>query len=67
MNLYNVIDTTLESKNSSRFRKFILKRIYKLIMTINGKIIDEKLQYNINREAYKKSVLSATGLKPTTT
>ena len=62
MNLYNVIDTTLESKNSSRFRKNILKRIYKLIMTTN-----EKLQYNINREAYKKSVLSATGLKPTTT
>ena len=67
MNLYNVIDTTLESKNSSRFRKNISKRIYKLIMTTNDKTIDEKLQYNINREAYKKSVLSATGLKPTTT
>ena len=37
-----VIDTTLASDNSSRFRKNLLERIQKLIMTIDNKTIDEK-------------------------
>ena len=38
-----------------RFRKNLLEIIQKLIMTSNNKIKDEKLQYNINREAGKVS------------
>ena len=36
------IDTTLASDNSLRFRKNLLERIQKLIMTIDDKIKDEK-------------------------
>ena len=43
-----VIDITLALDNSSRFRKNLLERIWKLIMIIDGKI-----KYNINREAAK--------------
>ena len=39
---FMVIDTTLASDNSSRFRKNRLERINRLIMTLNDKIIDEK-------------------------
>ena len=53
-----VIDTTLVSHNSLRFRKNLLERISKLIMTIDDQIKDEKLQYDINREAAKISALS---------
>ena len=49
-----VIDTSLASDNSSRFRKNLLERI-QLIMTIDDKIKDEKLQYDINREGAKIS------------
>ena len=38
------IDTTLASDNSSRFRKNLLERISKLIITIDNNIKDEKLQ-----------------------
>ena len=48
-----VIDTTLASDNSSRFRKNLLERILKVIMTTDDKIRDEKVQYNINRESPK--------------
>ena len=48
-----VIDTTLASDNSLRFRKNLLERIQKFIMKIDDKIKDEKLQYDINREAAK--------------
>ena len=44
-----VIDATLASDNLPRFRKSILKRTLKLIMTIDYKIRDEKLQHNINK------------------
>ena len=40
-------DTTLVSDNRLRFRKNVLK----LIVTIDDKIRDEKLQCDINREA----------------
>ena len=46
-----VIDITLASDNSSCFRKDLLERIEKLIMIVDDKIKDEKLQYAINREA----------------
>ena len=52
-----VIDTTLASNSSSRFRKNYSKGIEKLIMTIDDKVKDEELQYNINREAAKISAL----------
>ena len=38
-----VTDTTLASDNPSHFRKNLLERISKLIMTIDDKIRDEKL------------------------
>ena len=51
-----VIDASLAS---DRKKKHLLERIKKLVMTIDDKIGDEKLQYNINREAAKISVLSS--------
>ena len=53
-----VIDSTLASDNPLGFRKNLLERIVKLIMTIDDKIRDEKLQYDINREAAKITALS---------
>ena len=54
-----VIDTTLASDNSSHFRTNLLERISRPIMTINDKIIDRKIQYDINRKAAKTSVSSS--------
>ena len=54
-----VIDATLVSNNPSHFRENLLKRISKPIMTIDDKIRDEKLQYDINREAKKISALQS--------
>ena len=50
---------TLVSDNPSLFTKNLLERILKLIMTIDDKIRDEKLQHNINTEAAKISGLSS--------
>ena len=52
-----IIDIALSSDNPLWFRKIILT--YSKIMTINDQIIDENLQYNINREAAKISALSS--------
>ena len=54
-----VIDAILASDNTLCFRKHILERILKLIVTIDNKIRDEKLQYGINREEAKISALSS--------
>ena len=43
-----VIDATLALDNPSSFRKNPLERIYNLVMTIDDKITDEKLQYGIS-------------------
>ena len=63
INLYNictarpysfvVIHPTLASDNPPHFRKNLLERIWKLIMTTDYKIRDEKVEYDINREAAK--------------
>ena len=53
-----VNDTTLPSDNPLRFRKTLLKQIYNKIMTIDDHIRDEKVHYDINREAAKISTLS---------
>ena len=53
-----VNDTTLPSDNPLRFRKTLLKQIYNKIITIDDHIRDEKVQYDINREAAKISTLS---------
>ena len=51
-------DTTLPSDKPIRFRKRLLKQICNIkIMTINDQIRDEKLEYDINREAAKIPVL----------
>ena len=50
-----MIDATLAWDNSSPFRKIVLERIQKLLMTIEDKIGDENLQYYVNREAAKIS------------
>ena len=64
MNLYQIYsflvnNTTLPSGNLLRFRRCLLERILKVIMTIDDKIRDDKLRYNINRDAAKISVLSS--------
>ena len=43
-----VIDATLAWDNLSCFRKNLLRRLYKLIMTVDDKIRDEKLQFKIS-------------------
>ena len=53
-----VIDSTPAWDNSLRFRHNLLERIFKLVMIIDDNIKDEKLQYNIDREASKLSALS---------
>ena len=45
--------------HSLRFIKNLLERILKLIMTIDEKVKDGKLQYNINREEAKMLALSS--------
>ena len=52
-----VIDTTLASDNPLRFQENLLEIIWKLIIKIDDKIRDRKLQYNINREAPEVSAL----------
>ena len=54
-----VIDTTLASDNFSRFTENLLERIQNLIITVDNRIKDEKLQYEINREVAKISALSS--------
>ena len=54
-----VIDTTLTSDNPSSFKKNLLEWTWNLIMAIDDKIKDEKLQYDINREVTKVSALSS--------
>ena len=49
----------IPSDNSLSFRKNLLEKMKKLIMTIYDKIRDEKLQDVINREAAKISALSS--------
>ena len=54
-----VIDIPLPSDNSSRFTENLLETISNSIMTNDDKIKDQKLQYDINREAAKKLALSS--------
>ena len=53
-----MIDATVASDNPLRLRKNLLKIMSKIVMAIDDNIRDEKLQYNINREAAKISALS---------
>ena len=46
------IDTTLPSDNTLHFRKKIVKRKQKLIMIIDDKIKDKKLQYEQKYQHY---------------
>ena len=52
-----IIHATLASDNSLHFRKNILEKMHKRIITIDDKIRDERLQYDINRKAVKISAL----------
>ena len=52
-------DTLLASDNPLRFRGNLLERILKLIIVIDDKIRDEKLQCDINREVAKIFALSS--------
>ena len=54
-----VIDATFTSDNALGFRKRLSERILKLIMTVDDTIREEKLQYDINREAAKIPALSS--------
>ena len=53
-------NATLASDNVLRFSKKLLEKIQKLIMKIDDKIRDEKLQYEINREEAKIPQLSSS-------
>ena len=55
--LFLVNDWTLQSDNLLRLRCSVLQRISKLIMTIDNKLRDEKLQYDISSEVAKIPVL----------
>ena len=48
-----VIYAILALDNPLRFRKNLVERMQRLIMTIDDKVRNEKLQYDINREAAK--------------
>ena len=48
--VFLVNDATLASDNLSRFRKNLLEGIENLIMTVDDKIKEEILQYDIKRE-----------------
>ena len=54
-----VIDATVASDSLLRFRKNLLEKIQKIIMTIDGKIRDEKPKYDIYKKAIKISALSS--------
>ena len=54
-----VNDTTLASDNPLDFRRNLLERIQKLIMTTDDKIRDAKLKYVVNKEAAKVTALSS--------
>ena len=54
-----VIDGTIASDIPKHFRKNFSERTEKLVTTIDNKISDENLQYNINRKAAKISTLSS--------
>ena len=56
---FSVTDTTLSLDNHLRLRRNILGRIKNLIMIIDYKIRDEKLQHSINREVGKLSALAS--------
>ena len=56
---FSVIDAILVSDNLKRSRKNFFERIKILIMTIDDKLRDEKLQYDITKEVAKISALSS--------
>ena len=56
---FSVIDAILVSDNPKRSRKNLFERIKILIMAIDDKLRDEKLQYDITKEVAKISALSS--------
>ena len=54
---FPAIDANLALDNPLCCKKNLAEKIWKLVMTIDDKIRDEKLQYDINRERAKKSAL----------
>ena len=52
-------DTTLTSDNPDKVQRESFKKRYNKIMTIEDQIRDEKLQYDINKDAAKISALSS--------
>ena len=56
---FSVIDAILVSDNPKRSRKNLFERIKILIMTIDDKLRDEKLQYDITKKVAKISALSS--------
>ena len=54
-----VIVITHSSDNCLHFRENFLERIKKLIITIDDKIRNEELQYNINKEEAKTTAFSS--------
>ena len=54
-----VINTTHAFDNSLRFRKNLIEKTWKLIITIDDEIGDEKMQHDITRDTAKILVLSS--------
>ena len=57
--LFLVINTTPPLDNPLRCQKYLFEAVYRIIMNIDDKIRDEKLQYDINRVAARLSLLSS--------
>ena len=51
-----VTNTTLASYHPLHFKKNLLERMYKLIITIDDKIREKKMPYNINTKTVIRSV-----------
>ena len=59
---YSQIDASFASNNPSRFRKNLLERIQKLIMTADDKIRDQKCSMILIEKQQKTSALSSRKL-----
>ena len=55
--IFLLIDSAVASDNPLSFRQSLLERMWKPIITIDDKIRNEKLQYNINRDTAKISAI----------
>ena len=54
-----MVDTTFPSDHALHFQKNLLEELQRVIMTVDDRIRDEKLQYDIKKPTAKISALSS--------